>query len=200
MNGNGGNITMFPIDIFGVKTYPAKSAQNLQEFFTKNFNVWSHISVICSACFDHIQDLRCIRRYLDLNGAKLLANVLVSCGTASSILLLSTDLDVAPLSLATPGILALQKFDWLIDNNAGVLKEVSFLISALHVHVTPISIHATVNLLLSSWQFWSHVSVTCRCYTIQCSPRVLIMVLEEQKVRKEAFNLISVFNVHIIIL
>ena len=36
------------------------------------------------------------------------------CETASSILLLSTDLDVVPLSLATPGILVLRKFDCLI--------------------------------------------------------------------------------------
>ena len=38
-------------------------------------------------------------------------------GTVSSILLLNTDLAVAPLSLASPGILALYKFDWLIDWN-----------------------------------------------------------------------------------
>ena len=31
------------------------------------------------------------------------------------ILLLNDDSTVAPLSQATPGILALQKFDWLID-------------------------------------------------------------------------------------
>ena len=36
-------------------------------------------------------------------------------GTALSILLLNTDSAVAPLSLTTAGILALQKFDWLID-------------------------------------------------------------------------------------
>ena len=33
---------------------------------------------ICSACFYHIGDLRRIRRYLDLNAAKLFANALVS--------------------------------------------------------------------------------------------------------------------------
>ena len=32
-------------------------------------------------------------------------------GTVSSILLLNTDLAVVPLSLASPGILALEKFD-----------------------------------------------------------------------------------------
>ena len=65
--------SMFPIEVFGLKTYPAKSARNLGVIFDKKFNFRSHISVICSACFYHIQDLRRIRHYLDLNNAKLLA-------------------------------------------------------------------------------------------------------------------------------
>ena len=69
--------SMFPIELFGVKSYPAKSTRNLGVIFDKKFNFWSHISAICSACFYHIRDLRCIRRYLDLNNAKLLANALV---------------------------------------------------------------------------------------------------------------------------
>ena len=36
------------------------------------------MSGICSACFYHIRDLRRIRHYLHLDGAKLLANALVS--------------------------------------------------------------------------------------------------------------------------
>ena len=36
-------------------------------------------SVICSSCINHIRDLRSIRRRLDLESAKLLANALVSC-------------------------------------------------------------------------------------------------------------------------
>ena len=69
---------MFPIELFGVKTYPAKSTRNLGVIFYKNFKFRSHISVICSACFYHIWDLRHTHRYLDLNGAKLLANALMS--------------------------------------------------------------------------------------------------------------------------
>ena len=38
----------------------------------------THISAICSSCIYHIRDLRRIRRHLDLDGAKLLANALVS--------------------------------------------------------------------------------------------------------------------------
>ena len=69
---------MFPIELYGVETYPAKSARNLGVIFTKNFNLRSHISAICSSCIYHIRDLLRIRRHLDLDSAKLLANALVS--------------------------------------------------------------------------------------------------------------------------
>ena len=69
---------MFPIELLGVKSYPAKSACNFGVIFDKNFNFRSHISAICNSCIYHIQDLRRIRRHLDLDSAKLLANALVS--------------------------------------------------------------------------------------------------------------------------
>ena len=56
----------------------AKSARNLGVIFDKNFNFRSHISAICSSCIYHIQHLRRIRRHLDMDSAKLLANALVS--------------------------------------------------------------------------------------------------------------------------
>ena len=46
--------------------------------FDKNFNFRSHISAICSSCIYHIRYLRRIRRHLELDSAKLLANALVS--------------------------------------------------------------------------------------------------------------------------
>ena len=67
-------LSMFPIELFGVETYPAKSARNLGVIFDKNFNFRSHISAICSSCIYHIRDLRRIRPHLDLDSAKLLAN------------------------------------------------------------------------------------------------------------------------------
>ena len=67
---------MFPFELFGVKTYPARDLGVVM--FDKYFNFRSRISAICSACLYHIRDLRCICCYLDLNGAKLLANALVS--------------------------------------------------------------------------------------------------------------------------
>ena len=71
-------LSIFPIELLGVKTYPAKSARNLGVIYDKNFNFRSHISAICSSCIYHIWDLRRIRRHLDLDSAKLLANALVS--------------------------------------------------------------------------------------------------------------------------
>ena len=71
-------LSMFPIELLGVDTYPAKSARNLGVIFDKNFNFRSHISAICSSCIYHIRDLRRIHHHLDLDSAKLLANVLVS--------------------------------------------------------------------------------------------------------------------------
>ena len=44
----------------------------------KKFDFRSHISVISSSCIYHNRDLWCIRRHLDLDSAKLLANALVS--------------------------------------------------------------------------------------------------------------------------
>ena len=70
-------LSMFPIELLGVKTYPAKSAHNLGVIFDKNVNFRSHISAICSSYIYHIRDLRRIRRHLDLDSAKLLANALV---------------------------------------------------------------------------------------------------------------------------
>ena len=71
-------LSMFPIELLGVKTYPAKSARNLGVIFDKNFNFHWHISAVCSSCIYHIQDLRRIRHHLELERAKLLVNGLVS--------------------------------------------------------------------------------------------------------------------------
>ena len=71
-------LSMFPIVLLGVETYPAKSARNLGVIFNKKFNFCSHISAICSSCIHPIQDLWRIRRHLDLDSAKLLVNALVS--------------------------------------------------------------------------------------------------------------------------
>ena len=69
---------MFPIELFSVKTNPAKSAWNLGVIFNKTFSFCWHISAVCSSCFYHMQDLQRIRCHLDLESAKLPATALVS--------------------------------------------------------------------------------------------------------------------------
>ena len=69
---------MLPVELLGVKTNPAKSAQNLGVIFDKNFTFYSHISAVCSSYFYHMRDLWRIRCHLDLDSAKLLAAALVS--------------------------------------------------------------------------------------------------------------------------
>ena len=71
-------LSMFPVELLGVKTNTAKSARNLGVRFDKNFTFHSHISVVCSSCFYHMRDLRRIRRHLDLDSAKLFATALMS--------------------------------------------------------------------------------------------------------------------------
>ena len=47
-------LSLFPIEVFCVKTNPAKSAGNLGVIFDKNFTFRSHISAVCSSCFYHV--------------------------------------------------------------------------------------------------------------------------------------------------
>ena len=70
-------LSMFPIELAGVKPNPAR---NLGVIFDTKFTFHSHISAVCSSCFYHMQDLQRIRRYLDLDSARLLASALVSSG------------------------------------------------------------------------------------------------------------------------
>ena len=71
-------LSMFPIELLGVKTNPANSARNRGVIFDERFTFRSHISAVISSCVYHMWDLRHIRRHLDLDSAKLLATALVS--------------------------------------------------------------------------------------------------------------------------
>ena len=64
-------VTFFPV-------VNVSCARNLGVIFDKNFTFRSHISAVCSSCFYHMRDLRCIHCHLDLDNAKLLATALVS--------------------------------------------------------------------------------------------------------------------------
>ena len=71
-------LSMFPIELLGVKTKSAKSDRNLGVIFDNNFTFHSHISAVCSSCIYHMRDLWHIRRHPDLDSAKLLDTALVS--------------------------------------------------------------------------------------------------------------------------
>ena len=96
---SGANNSMFPIELLGIKTNPAKSAHNPCVIFDKNVTLRSHIFVVCSSCFNHMRDLRCIRRHLDLDSTKLLATALVSSHLdyCNSILYGIADIDLTRL-------------------------------------------------------------------------------------------------------
>ena len=63
-------LSMFPSELFGVKTNPAKSARNFEVILDKNVTFCSHVSAVCSSCFYHIWYLRHIHHYLGLDSAK----------------------------------------------------------------------------------------------------------------------------------
>ena len=89
-------LSVFPIELLGVKFNPAKSARNLGAIFDKNFIFRLHISAVISWCFYHMWDLWLIRRHLDLDSAKLLATALVSSRLAycNSLLYGIADIDL----------------------------------------------------------------------------------------------------------
>ena len=57
-------LSMFPIELFCVKTNPEESARNFGVIFDKNFAFRSDISAICSSYFYHMREMRCIHRHL----------------------------------------------------------------------------------------------------------------------------------------
>ena len=90
-------VSMFPIELLGVKTNSAKSARILGVMF--DFTFHSHIYVVCNSCFYHMRDLRCICRHLDLDSANLLPTALVSnrLDYCNSLLYCIADIDLTRL-------------------------------------------------------------------------------------------------------
>ena len=89
-------LSMFPIELFGVKPNPAKSARNLGVIFDKNFTFRSYIAAVCGSCFYHMPDLWRIHRHLDLDTDQLLVTALVSSSLdyCNSLLYSITDIDL----------------------------------------------------------------------------------------------------------
>ena len=92
-------LSVFPIVLIGVKTNPAKSARNLGVIFDKNVTIRSHISVVCSSRFYHMQDLWPIYPHFDTDSAKVLSTALVSIllNYCNSLLHGITDIDLTRL-------------------------------------------------------------------------------------------------------
>ena len=67
-----------PTNILSQSITPAASVFNLGVVFVENFNLKQHVSKTCRCCFDHIRDLRRIRRFISLFVAKTIATDLVS--------------------------------------------------------------------------------------------------------------------------
>ena len=78
MNAREANISMIPIELFGVEADPTKYVRGLWIILDYNITFHCHISMVCSSRFHHNRDLQCIRCHLDLDNAKLLAHALVS--------------------------------------------------------------------------------------------------------------------------
>ena len=133
---------MFLIELFGVKTNLVKPARNLGVIFDNKFTFLSHISVVCSSCLYHMQDLQCIRHYLDLICANLLAAALVCSrldyGNSLVYGILDTDLTklqcvrnrlisiVTKSPTFTPSVLLVLSLDWL-PVKFRILFKISFL-------------------------------------------------------------------------
>ena len=124
-------LSMFSIALFDNKSNPAKSARNLGVIIDKNFTFHSHVSPVCSSCFNHIRNLRHIRRHLDLDSAILLATALVSSNLdyCNSLLYGIADTDLTKLphfqnqlalvvttSPFTHNVLLLRSLHWLPVN------------------------------------------------------------------------------------
>ena len=68
------HVSIFPVELFGVKTNPAKLFGIMGVIFDKKFTFRSHTSAVCSSGIYCIQQHVCF--YLDLDTAKLLAKPL----------------------------------------------------------------------------------------------------------------------------
>ena len=90
-------LSMFPIELLGVKTNPTKSVLTL--IFDKNVAFRSYISAVISSCFYHYWDLRRIRLHLNLDSAKLVATALISSclDYCNSLLYGTADIDITKL-------------------------------------------------------------------------------------------------------
>ena len=94
-------LSMFPVELFSVKIFPAKSAQNVGVIFDESVTYCSHTSSSLQLMLNHMWDLWRVRRRLDLDSAKVFATALVSSRLdyCNSVLSGIADTDLTKLQL-----------------------------------------------------------------------------------------------------
>ena len=71
-------INKFPTQLLGNSICPTDTVKNLGVTFDSGNTFTSHITNMCRACYYHLKDLRCIRKFLSLDTAALLAKTMIS--------------------------------------------------------------------------------------------------------------------------
>ena len=68
----------FPTQFLGNFISPTNEVKNLGVTFDFGNTFASHITKVCHACYYHLKDFRCIRKFLSVETAALLANSMIS--------------------------------------------------------------------------------------------------------------------------
>ena len=71
-------IQKLPTQLLGNSISPTNRVRNLGVTFNSGNTFTSHITKVCCAYYYHLKDLRCIRKYLSVKTAALLANSMIS--------------------------------------------------------------------------------------------------------------------------
>ena len=69
----------FPTQFLGNSISPTNEVKNLGVTFDSENTFTSHITKVFRACYYHLKDFRCIRKFLNAETAALLANSMISC-------------------------------------------------------------------------------------------------------------------------
>ena len=68
----------FSTTFLGNSISPTNEVENLGVTFDSGNTFASHITKVCRACYYHLTDLRCIRKFLSVETAALLANSMIN--------------------------------------------------------------------------------------------------------------------------
>ena len=68
----------YPTQFLGNSIAPTNEVKNLGVIFDTENTFASHVTKVCRACYYHLKDLRCIRKFLSVEIPVLLANSMIS--------------------------------------------------------------------------------------------------------------------------